>query len=80
MNENIDFMKCKQAQADPAACLDRGQAVIKCVLNVAVKANKVANAELRDFRTCLKVTSNDFVKCRRLKREFENAYHGEGKK
>ena len=79
MTENIDFMKCKQKHADPAACLVRGQSVIKCVLNVAVKANKVACAELNDFRKCLEVTSNDFVKCRMLKSAFENAYNGDEK-
>ena len=43
--ENVAFMKCKQGDANPAACLDKGGAVCACVLGVMKTCQKKAGAE-----------------------------------
>jgi hypothetical protein len=73
--ENIDFMKCKQIHSNPRKCLKKGKDVVTCVMSVLQKAEKNANAELLDFRLCLQATSNDFVKCRELRKRFEEVYN-----
>ena len=75
MEQNIDFMKCKQMNQDPRACLDKGGKVVSCVLMVMQTAEKKAASELKDLTRCLKVTSNDFIKCRHLKRAMEEAFN-----
>ena len=42
MEQNIDFMKCKQMNQDPRACLDKGGKVVSCVLMVMQTAEKKA--------------------------------------
>jgi hypothetical protein len=59
------------------ACLDKGQAVVSCVLNVLSTAQRKCPAELNDLRQCLQATSNDFVKCRQLQRTMDQAFQAQ---
>ena len=74
--ENIDFMRCKKGDANPAACLEKGEAVCKCVLGVMKKASKTARAEVEELKECLESTNNDFVACGEIRTAMTDAFYG----
>ena len=51
--ENVSFMRCKQEDGNPAACLEKGEAVCSCVLGVMQRAAKTAKAEVDELKECL---------------------------
>jgi hypothetical protein len=74
--ENVSFMRCKQGDGNPAACLDKGEAVCACVLGVMKRAAKTAKAEVDELKQCLDTTNNDFVACGEIRTAMTDAFYG----
>ena len=74
--ENVSFMRCKQSDSNPAACLDKGEAVCACVLGVMQRAAKTAKAEVEELKECLTTTNNDFVACGEIRTAMTDAFYG----
>ena len=74
-NESREFMLCKQEDANPEACLDKGERVISCVIGLMKKLNGPdCGAEFREYQDCLSSNNNKFENCRETQAAFEAAF------
>lgn len=71
--ENRSFLKCKMVDEDPAACLDKGEAVKSCVLGVLKSAMATCEETFQSYATCLdKQISQEYMfeRCRKEEHAF----------
>ena len=62
---NKQFMLCKKGDANPAACVEQGQGVVACVLDVHRRATSDACAAgFEAYRACLRDNNDKFERCR----------------
>lgn len=71
---NSAFMKCKAADANPAACLAKGSAVTSCVTTVEKRLRTKCKAEWTAYAQCLWYNNNEFSECRAEQEDLEAAY------
>lgn len=73
--ENKEFMLCKQADANPEACVGKGEKVVSCVIGLMEKLNGPECGEsFRNYQECLASNDNKFEKCRETQAIFEAAF------
>ncbi|PXF49139.1 NADH dehydrogenase [ubiquinone] 1 alpha subcomplex subunit 8-B [Gracilariopsis chorda] len=71
--ENRAFLKCKNADEDPAACLDKGEAVQSCALGVLKSAMATCQKTFQSYATCLDNQISQeymFERCRKQESAF----------
>lgn len=69
--QNKAFAECKQRDANPELCLQQGDAVTSCVVDLLKDLNQRAPEELKSYYECLDYFSNSFPKCRKEQKTFE---------
>lgn len=50
--ENYEYMACKGKDPDPAACLEQGKKVTKCVANLYVVVMQLVSIDTLDHQAC----------------------------
>jgi|TARA_B110000208_G_C11506240_1_gene335177 NADH dehydrogenase (ubiquinone) 1 alpha subcomplex subunit 8 len=73
-SQNIEFMKCKQSDTNPSACLDKGSSVLTCVTGTLEKINKKCKAEFEGYASCLSNNNGDYSACRDQQATFREAW------
>lgn len=71
--ENRNFFKCKAANEDPEACLDKGEAVQACALGVLKSAMATCEQTFQKYSTCLDNQVSEeymFERCRKDENAF----------
>lgn len=71
--QNRAFLKCKMADEDPAACLDKGEAVQSCALGVLKSAMATCEKAFQTYATCLDNQISQeymFERCRKQEHAF----------
>ncbi|XAR54571.1 hypothetical protein NMG60_11029772 [Bertholletia excelsa] len=69
--ENIAFLKCKKDDPNPEKCLDKGQQVTRCVLNLLKELHQRCTKEFDAYAGCMYYHTNEFDLCRKEQKEFE---------
>lgn len=72
-DKNRAFLACKKRDKHPEACLTEGDAVTSCVVDLLKDLNQKAPEELKGYYECLDYYSNNFTKCRKEQKAFEEA-------
>ncbi|XP_068660044.1 NADH dehydrogenase [ubiquinone] 1 alpha subcomplex subunit 8-B [Aristolochia californica] len=71
--ENTAFIKCKKRDPNPEKCLDKGQQVTSCVLNLLKGLHDRCSKEMDAYAGCMYYHTNEFEFCRKEQEEFEKA-------
>lgn len=77
--QNRAFLKCKAEDADPEACLDKGDAVQECALCVLKSAMATCETTFQKYASCLdKQISEEYMfeRCRREEKKFNECRSG----
>ncbi|KAK4267750.1 hypothetical protein QN277_024490 [Acacia crassicarpa] len=72
-SENLDFLRCKKKDPNPEKCLDKGQEVTRCVLNLLKDLHKKCTKEMDEYVGCMYYYTNEFEMCRKEQQAFEKA-------
>ena len=62
---NQAYIRCKQADNNPAACLEQGRATTACTLSVVRRCQENCAETFEAYRGCVKTNYEDFNKCRK---------------
>ena len=75
-DENLEWMKCRQAKGEgPTACSDEGAAVHKCVYGLYKDIAGKAAKEFADYAYCLNWYDLAVPNCKKEQATFEKAYY-----
>ncbi|KAK9805323.1 hypothetical protein WJX73_001894 [Symbiochloris irregularis] len=69
--QNKAFADCKLRDQNPSACLGEGEKVTRCVVDLLKDLNSKYPSELRAYFECMDYYSNNFEKCRKEQKAFE---------
>lgn len=72
---NRDFLQCKVADEDPAACLDKGEVVQACALGVLKSAMETCKESFQAYADCIDSQISEeymFERCRKEEHTFAN--------
>ncbi|KAL1527972.1 hypothetical protein AB1Y20_009343 [Prymnesium parvum] len=75
-DQNHKFLECKAGDKDPAACIEEGTDVHRCVYGIYKEINSKAAPEFKAFTRCLDDNDLRTHECKVLQKKFENAYYG----
>jgi len=73
--ENRSFLSCKAIDEDPAACLDKGEAVQACALSVLKSAMATCEETFQGYVHCIDNQISEeymFERCRREENAFKD--------
>ncbi|GAB4818748.1 hypothetical protein N2152v2_005794 [Parachlorella kessleri] len=70
---NKAYMECKAKDSNPEKCLQEGDGVTSCVIDLLKEVNSKAPEQLKAYYECMHYYSNRFTKCRKEQKEFEEA-------
>lgn len=68
---NKAYLECKQKDKNPEACLQQGEAVTSCAIDLLKDLSQKAPQELTAFCECMDYYSHNFAKCRKEQKAFE---------
>ena len=75
-DENLDWLKCRQANGDsPTACTEQGTAVHKCVYGLYKEIAGKAPKEFKDYASCLSWYDLNVAPCKKEQATFEKAFY-----
>lgn len=68
---NKAYLECKHKDKNPQACLEQGDAVTACTIDLLKDLNAKAPEELKAYCECMDYYSHNFGKCRKEQKAFE---------
>ncbi|KAL3135768.1 hypothetical protein ABBQ32_007331 [Trebouxia sp. C0010 RCD-2024] len=68
---NKAYLDCKRKDKNPAACLEQGNAVTSCTIDLLKDLSEKAPEELKAYCECMDYYSHNFLKCRKEQKAFE---------
>lgn len=65
------YIACKNRDGNPAACLNEGNDLTGCVIDMLKDLNQKCPSELKTYYECMDYYSNNLLKCREQQKAFE---------
>lgn len=78
-SQNRAFLECKAADENPAACLEKGEAVQACALGVLKSAMATCESTFQKYASCLDLQISQeylFERCRKEEKAFYDCRAG----
>ena len=72
---NLDFLKCKNGDKDPSACVGEGEKVHECVYGLFKEIAGKAPQEFSALASCLDTHDLRTHRCKKYQDAFEAAYY-----